>query len=954
MKKTTQLTLVALLTALSWSVASAAYVELTPTTTYTGSGALIDVVYNNTEGTSGSIDSITTDSWDSGLPSDSNPGLFDGTVGDGTAEIATGSNAWYGVAVRQTGGTLSDTSLAMRGGDEVGSSLSCTLEIDDASNTDFSTTNLAISGQLTLWKQFGTGNTLSVLNGYADVGILAATGAADQTVNILNGRLDVGYFSNARVTVNMLAGGTGQFNLADMYGNSADPNHKSKFKNLILNFEDGSEASFTIASNNGGSAGNAWQDKINAGQVKIDGVVDNNTSSYLITSTDGTNTTISLDIVPPTPNPATFSSAPSADGITISMTATTGTDAGGPVWYYFAETSGNPGGDDSDWQLSPSYTDEGLDEHTQYTYTVQMRDSATTPNVGAASSSFSATTGVYTPVYYFIAPTGSDASGDGSIANPYETITKAQSVASSGDTVYLRGGTYYLETSDITYSFSAWDSVNHITNNGISYIAYQGEIPIFDFSAVQPVGRRVTAFLVEADNCVFEGFEVVGVQVTIADAHTQSECFRIVGGNNNRFERLSMHDGMGIGWYLTSGGGNQVINCDAYNNKGLNGNSHGNIDGFGAHTNSTSDTGNTFIGCRAWFNSDDGFDLINNDAAVVISNCWAMYNGYDYESPSSMIGDGVGFKAGGYGVKGNSYPTPVPRNRILYCLAVENGRGFYANHHTGGLDWISNTAIYNGTNYNMLGNLDATSSDQDVPGFDHYMKNNLGFGGGAEVSDLGTNPASNNDVTYNYWTLSVTVTAADFKSLSYALLTQPRQADGSLPNVDYARLEEGSDLIDVGTTNLDGAIPYYSGSAPDLGFLEFGLGDYVTWAGNFAGADLSDPTADFDGDGVANLMEYALGGNPTHNDAAAVRPVFQLANDYFIHTHNERTDDPSLTYTVEWTDDLVNAGGIMGWATDGVEFVEESVFSNVLKTVTNQIPTLGKDQQFIHLKIEQK
>ena len=105
---------------------------------------------------------------------------------------------------------------------------------------------------------------------------------------------------------------------------------------------------------------------------------------------------------------------------------------------------------------------------------------------------------------------------------------------------------------------------------------------------------------------------------------------------------------------------------------------------------------------------------------------------------------------------------------------------------------------------------------------------------------------------------------------------------------------------------------------------------------------------------MANLLEYALGGNPTHNDAAAVRPVFQLANDYFIHTHNERTDDPSLTYTVEWTDDLVNAGGIMGWATDGVEFVEESVFSNVLKTVTNQIPTLGKDQQFIHLKIEQK
>jgi hypothetical protein len=403
---------------------------------------------------------------------------------------------------------------------------------------------------------------------------------------------------------------------------------------------------------------------------------------------------------------------------------------------------------------------------------------------------------------------------------------------------------------------------------------------------------------------------------------------------------------MGIGWYLTSGGGNQVINCDAYNNKGLNGNSHGNIDGFGAHTGQTSDTGNTFIGCRAWFNSDDGFDLINNDAAVVISNCWAMYNGYDHESPSSMIGDGVGFKAGGYGVKGNSYPIPVPRNRVLYCLAVENGRGFYANHHTGGLDWIGNTAIYNGGNYNMLCNLDATSTAADVPGFDHYMKNNLGFGGGYEVNDLGS--TNENDVTYNYWTLPVTVTAGDFKSLSYAELTQPRQADGSLPEVDYAHLVTGSDLIDAGTTNLAGATPYYSGSAPDLGAFELYRSGYDTWAGNFAQADLSDPTADFDGDGVENLMEYALGGKPTINDAGAVLPSFQLLENDLFHVHNERTDDSNLTYTVELSTNLL----FNDWNTNGLGFVGAAGFSNVWKVVTNKVSILGKDQQFIRLKIE--
>jgi hypothetical protein len=99
------------------------------------------------------------------------------------------------------------------------------------------------------------------------------------------------------------------------------------------------------------------------------------------------------DTAAPTPNPATFSIAPSADSFSaISMTATTGTDATGPVEYYFDETSGNPGGTDSGWQTSPSYTDSGLDPNTQYSYTVQMRDAILpTPNVGSASSPASAT-----------------------------------------------------------------------------------------------------------------------------------------------------------------------------------------------------------------------------------------------------------------------------------------------------------------------------------------------------------------------------------------------------------------------------------------------------------------------------------------------------------------------------------------------------------------------------------
>ncbi|MCF7954780.1 MAG: DUF6288 domain-containing protein [Phycisphaerae bacterium] len=99
------------------------------------------------------------------------------------------------------------------------------------------------------------------------------------------------------------------------------------------------------------------------------------------------------DTSPPTPNPATFVSPPAAAPLSnteIRMTATTGTDSSGPVEYYFAETSGNPGGTDSGWTTNPVYYDTGLDPETQYTYTVTMRDSL--GNTGTASAPANATT----------------------------------------------------------------------------------------------------------------------------------------------------------------------------------------------------------------------------------------------------------------------------------------------------------------------------------------------------------------------------------------------------------------------------------------------------------------------------------------------------------------------------------------------------------------------------------
>ena len=98
------------------------------------------------------------------------------------------------------------------------------------------------------------------------------------------------------------------------------------------------------------------------------------------------------DTDPPTPDPAEWLTVPYATSeSSIAMVAFTASDPSG-VEYYFDEITGNPGGNDSGWQPSPEYTDDGLIASTTYTYTVTARDLSSNQNETAASTAESATT----------------------------------------------------------------------------------------------------------------------------------------------------------------------------------------------------------------------------------------------------------------------------------------------------------------------------------------------------------------------------------------------------------------------------------------------------------------------------------------------------------------------------------------------------------------------------------
>ena len=406
---------------------------------------------------------------------------------------------------------------------------------------------------------------------------------------------------------------------------------------------------------------------------------------------------------------------------------------------------------------------------------------------------------------FYVAPNGNDA-GNGSRQRPFATIQRAQESVEPGDTVFIRGGLYLVPANQIAaYELNnTYACVTHLTKSGTSekriyYFAYPGEKPKFDFSKVKPEGKRISGFWINGNWLHLKGIEAVGMQVTITGRNTQSECFSN-SGSHNIYERLEMHDGMGIGFFSRSGGNNLILNCDAWKNfdpvcdtgGGTNG---GNVDGFGSHYSNPGDGPNVFRGCRAWYNSDDGFDCINNGEQTIIENCWAFYNGYSYESaeePFRLRADGNGFKAGGYGRNPAiaRLPAPVPRNVVRFSLAVGNkSKGFDANYHAEGNFWYNNTAYRNNHNFHMETAAKVTPDATTltfVPGQNHWLVNNLSYKG--RSTDLTRIVTTACVMINNSFDTDLVFTDADFMNFDESQLTAPRKPDGNLPDITFMKM----------------------------------------------------------------------------------------------------------------------------------------------------------------------
>ncbi len=423
---------------------------------------------------------------------------------------------------------------------------------------------------------------------------------------------------------------------------------------------------------------------------------------------------------------------------------------------------------------------------------------------------------------------------------PWATWQKAFNTAEAGDTVYFRDGSWYPTSTDFGWPITSIDPSSGIGNNGtfespIVYMNYPGETPILDCKSLIPeLGGNIGLNINKATYLEFHGLTITNVRQVNNNVYVNG--IEVDDCGVLTFNKMTVHQCGGAGFFLLGFDTLRVINCDSYNNADTLSFESGvgnHADGFwildgGGEGNFHKLT--YMYGCRAWNNSDDGID-INSSIRVDCSNSWSWSNGY------ILPGEGNGYKWG------CSYMQETDARKVHNTISAFNRGGAHLDTN---LDFGPWGEMYNNISWKDRGGFFSSGAGDARCGIDpaHVIyRNNLVYKprdpddesaqAGFKMCDYDYPIYVEQD--HNTWIQSedswatmpnpdYTVTDDDFKlphdsaSIVNQLMAK-RKLDGSLPDITCFKLKDkpGGNIIDGG---IDVGLPF-NGSAPDLGAFEY-------------------------------------------------------------------------------------------------------------------------------------
>ncbi|HEX6276358.1 MAG TPA: hypothetical protein VFZ53_25130 [Polyangiaceae bacterium] len=292
---------------------------------------------------------------------------------------------------------------------------------------------------------------------------------------------------------------------------------------------------------------------------------------------------------------------------------------------------------------------------------------------------------------------GTEAAPVATLAKAYDLMCPMVSGAANGAecsgmaprTICIKPGTYTM-TERLEFRKTRMGTASaRLTVQGAPGVTL-AERPVFDFRT-QP---RKSSCTDNPDN--LGGFTVNAHYVTIKNLVIRgaNDTAIELQGIEGVVENVLTYENADTGIQISSGDpftpqarNNVVRNCDSHSNNDTLCMSE-NADGFAIKEGTG--TGNQFIGCRAWNNADDGYDLYAWTSPVRIENSWAVDQARTTEGSGS---DGNGFKLGG---------DDVEAQHTLSALFAtgnvngSNGDGFTRNSNPASMS-CSNCAAWGNT-----------------------------------------------------------------------------------------------------------------------------------------------------------------------------------------------------------------------------------------------------------------
>ena len=267
---------------------------------------------------------------------------------------------------------------------------------------------------------------------------------------------------------------------------------------------------------------------------------------------------------------------------------------------------------------------------------------------------------------------------------------------------------------------------------------------------------------------------------------------------------------------------NDIIDCDSHHNCDYDANYGSDADGFACKMHNGK--GNRFIRCRAWHNSDDGWDLFETDFDVVLAECWQWESGKaadhlwvkDYITKSgnmSFSGNGNGIKLGGNGTGGSSKGVHYAFNCIAFGNNISSSvKGFDCNNHKGGHVLVGCLAFDNSYDYMF----ESGGSDANTKYYNNVCLGRQEIGVGYDDYNAIAVAMSKNGWTNH---LVTNVSQDDYLSLDEDEAMKPRDIYGGLPR-KFGRLTYDSQMIDAGSSTFEESMEVWQQLVSDFPFLQ--------------------------------------------------------------------------------------------------------------------------------------